>query len=130
MLCSSSRSYFLRSGYYSWASAPVSARCAPAIPSVLTKISIRRKRSKLALTMFGTIVILLLLDTAMCILDVNNAIRELTFTLTSTAPLTLAERYDLTSNLPYAVTNSLFAYMVSRDSLIITSCSFYRLPCI
>lgn len=62
--------------------------------------------------MFSIILIMFLLDTAMCILDVNNAIREITLTLTSTSPLSLSDRYDLTDNLPYDVTNSLFAYMV------------------
>lgn len=68
------------------------------------------------MTMFGVILIMFLLDTAMCVLDVNNAIRELTLTLTSTSPLSLSDRYELTFNLPYSVTNSLFAYMVPSYS--------------
>ena len=67
--------------------------------------------------MFCAILILLLLDTAICILDVNNAIREVTFTLTSSAPLTLNERYVLTSSLPYAVDKLIFAYMVRNCDL-------------
>ena len=55
---------------------------------------------------------MLLLDTGICILDVNNSIREITFTLTSLSPLTLAERYDLAVNFPYAAEGALLAFMV------------------
>lgn len=70
------------------------------------------------------IFIMFLLDTAMCILDVHNAISEITLTLTSTAPLSLADRYALTETIPYAVTNSLFAYMVCATPWLSQCCSF------
>ena len=63
--------------------------------------------------MFLVILTMFVLDTAMCILDVHNAIQEITLTLTSTAPLSLTERYTLLNTIPWSVTNSLFAYMVS-----------------
>ena len=72
-----------------------------------------RKRSKFPTAMFLVILTMFVLDTAMCILDVHNAIQEITLTLTSTAPLLLTERYSLLSTIPWSVTNSLFAYMVS-----------------
>ena len=52
-----------------------------------------------------------LLDTATSIIDVNNAIREITFTLTSTSPDTLADRYA-NLVLPWPVENALYAFMV------------------
>ena len=72
-----------------------------------------RKRSKFPTAMFLVILTMFVLDTAMCILDVHNAIQEITLTLTSTAPLSLTERYTLLNTIPWSVTNSLFAYMVS-----------------
>lgn len=53
-----------------------------------------------------------LLDTAISIIDVNNAIREITLTLTSTSSLSLSDRYALTYNLPWPVQSSLYAFEV------------------
>ena len=53
-----------------------------------------------------------LLDTATSIIDVNNAIREITLTLTSTSKESFKERYALTNNLPYPVQSALYAYEV------------------
>ena len=53
-----------------------------------------------------------LLDTATSTIDVNNAIRELTLTLTSDSSLSLADRYALTYNLPWPVQSSLYAFEV------------------
>jgi len=60
-----------------------------------------------------------LLDTATCIIDVNNAIREITLTLTSTSPLSLADRYELASNLPWPVESALYSYMSNLGDVII-----------
>ena len=57
---------------------------------------------------------MLLLDTSLCIIDVNNLIREVTFTLTSDSPVTLAERYSKLI-LPWRVESALFAYMVRSN---------------
>ncbi|KAK7678290.1 hypothetical protein QCA50_018638 [Cerrena zonata] len=78
-----------------------------------------RKGSRLSVTMFGVILIIFLLDTAGCVLDVNNAIREITLTLTSTSSLSLSDRYASTFNLPYSISNSLFAYMICFGDVII-----------
>lgn len=53
-----------------------------------------------------------LLDTATSIIDVNNAIREITLTLTSDSPLSLSDRYALTDSLPWPVQSSLYAFEV------------------
>ena len=54
---------------------------------------------------------MLMLDTAMCIIDINNAIREITLTLYPASSGSLADRYnDLT--LPWPVENELYAFMV------------------
>ena len=54
---------------------------------------------------------MLMLDTAMCIIDINNAIREITLTLYPASSGSLADRYaDLT--LPWPVENALYAFMV------------------
>lgn len=54
---------------------------------------------------------MLMLDTAMCIIDVNNAIREITFTLYPTSSDSLADRYNNVV-LPWPVENALYAFMV------------------
>lgn len=54
---------------------------------------------------------MLMLDTAMCIIDVNNAIREISYTLTSNSADSLADRYD-NMVLPWPVENALYAFMV------------------
>lgn len=53
-----------------------------------------------------------LLDTTTSIIDVNNAIREVTLTLTSTSHQSFKERYALTKSLPYPVQSALYAYEV------------------
>lgn len=57
-----------------------------------------------------------LMDCATSIIDVNNAIREITLTLTSNSPLSLTDRYALTDNLPWPVQGALYAYMVCRSA--------------
>ena len=52
------------------------------------------------------------MDTAISIIDVNNALKEISYTLTSHSSLSLAERYALTINLPWPVESALFAFMV------------------
>lgn len=56
-----------------------------------------------------------LLDSATCIIDVNNALKELSYILTSNTSLSLSDRYSLTNNtkvFPWPVENSLYAFMV------------------
>lgn len=64
---------------------------------------------------------MLILDTALCIIDVNDAIREVTFTLYSTSSGSLADRYD-NLILPAAPVESvLYPFMVHL--LILHLCS-------
>ena len=73
-------------------------------------------RSKMSTVTFMVVLVMFLMDTSICIIDVNNAIREITLTLTSTSSLSLEDRYALTYNLPYAVENALYAFMVGTPT--------------
>lgn len=66
----------------------------------------------MSLITLSIILAMFLMDTSMCIIDVNNAIREISYTLTSNSTMSLADRYNLTDNLPWPVENALYAYMV------------------
>ncbi|KZV63927.1 hypothetical protein PENSPDRAFT_757585 [Peniophora sp. CONT] len=78
----------------------------------------RNGRSKFSIAIFAVVVTMLLLDTATSIIDVNNAIREITFTLTSTSSDTLADRYD-NMVLPWPVQNALYAFMMNLGDVVI-----------
>ncbi|EJF61537.1 hypothetical protein BD309DRAFT_931103 [Dichomitus squalens] len=90
----------------------------------------RDRRNKMSIFTFAVVFIMFLLDTSMCIIDVNNAIREISLTLTSTSTLSLSDRYALTDNLPYAVENALYAWMSNLGDVIIIwrTYAFWRLP--
>lgn len=62
-------------------------------------------------------VLMLLMDTAICIIDVSDAIREITLTLTSNTNMSLADRYALTDNFPWAVEDALYAWMVRNVNI-------------
>lgn len=66
----------------------------------------------MSLITFVIVVIMFLMDSVICIIDVNNAIKELSWTLTSNADLSLADRYALTDALPWPVLSVLYAFMV------------------
>ncbi|KAH9923647.1 uncharacterized protein B0H18DRAFT_458561 [Fomitopsis serialis] len=77
------------------------------------------RRTRASISTFVIIVLMFLLDTATSIIDVNNAIREITLTLTSTSSESLADRYELTQNLPWPVQDALYAYMSNLGDIII-----------
>ena len=52
------------------------------------------------------------LDTAMFVIDIRNAIQEISYTLTSNSTLSFADRYALTDNLPWPVQSALYAFLV------------------
>ncbi|KAI0717645.1 hypothetical protein C8Q72DRAFT_789561 [Fomitopsis betulina] len=79
----------------------------------------RQRRSRASLTIFFIIVLMFLLDTTTSIIDVNNAIREVTLTLTSTSHQSFKERYALTKSLPYPVQSALYAYESNLGDAII-----------
>ncbi|VDB99127.1 unnamed protein product [Peniophora sp. CBMAI 1063] len=88
-----------------------------------------KSRTKISIGIFGVVLTMLLLDTAMCIIDVNNAIREITFTLYATASGTLADRYN-NLVLPWPVENALYAFMSNLGDVVIIwrTWAFYRDP--
>ncbi|KAH9923648.1 purine nucleoside permease-domain-containing protein [Fomitopsis serialis] len=76
-----------------------------------------KRRSRASIWIFIIIVSMFLMDTAISMIDVNNAIREITLTLTSTSSESLADRYELTDNLPWPVQGALYAYMEMKSNL-------------
>ncbi|KZV70613.1 hypothetical protein PENSPDRAFT_685327 [Peniophora sp. CONT] len=88
-----------------------------------------KSRTRISSAIFAVVLIMLMLDTAMCIIDVNNAIREITLTLYPTSSDSLADRY---SNLvlPWPVENALYAFMSNLGDVIIIwrTWAFYRDP--
>ena len=70
---------------------------------------------------------MLLLDTSLVIIDVNNAIREITMTILSDSSQSLTDRYnDLV--LPWPVESAVYAFMVRVQFLPIRSNQADRLP--
>ena len=56
---------------------------------------------------------MLMMDTAICIIDINGAIREITLTLTAASEMSLADRYALKDGYPWTVEDALYGWMVS-----------------
>ena len=61
---------------------------------------------------FAIAVVMFLMDTSIYVIDINNTVKEISYTLTSHSALSLADRYALLANLPWAVESALFAFMV------------------
>lgn len=70
------------------------------------------RRSRTTISILIVIVLMILMDTAICIIDIHNVVREISRTLTSNSDLSIADRYMLTENLPGAVEDALYAWMV------------------
>lgn len=60
----------------------------------------------------GVVVTMFLMDTAIFFIDVNNAVKEISWTLTSNLDMSLPDRYELTFALPWPVESALYAFMV------------------
>ena len=58
---------------------------------------------------------MLLLDTTLIIIDVNNAIREITMTIMSNSEESLTDRYN-NLVLPWPVESAIYAFMVRTVS--------------
>jgi len=69
--------------------------------------------------MFIILLTMLLLNTASGIIDVNNAIREITLTLMSTSSLSLTDRYALVNSLPWPIESVIYAFMSNLGDIII-----------
>ncbi|VDC03908.1 unnamed protein product [Peniophora sp. CBMAI 1063] len=87
------------------------------------------RRNAMSTFIFVVILTMFMLDTAMCIIDVNNAIREVTLTLFSTSLGTVADRYDSLA-LPWTVENAIYSFMMNLGDVIICwrAYAFYRQP--
>lgn len=66
----------------------------------------------MARILLTTVWAMVALDTAMFVIDIRNTVKEVSLTLTSTADLSLEDRYALTDNLPWAVQSALYAFLV------------------
>lgn len=64
----------------------------------------------------AVVVTMFLMDTAIFFIDVNNAVKEISWTLTSNYDLSFADRYELTFALPWPVESALYAFMVRPPS--------------
>lgn len=60
---------------------------------------------------FGILFTMLLLDTTFVVIDVNNAIREITMTIMSDSAISLTDRYN-NIVLPWPVESAVYAFMV------------------
>lgn len=69
----------------------------------------------MSLLMFLTVLAMFFMDSAICVIDVNNAIKEISYTLTSNSDLSLSDRYSLTDNLPWPAESALYAFMASSS---------------
>ncbi|KZV70601.1 hypothetical protein PENSPDRAFT_752404 [Peniophora sp. CONT] len=100
---------------------------------ILGRILLNSKsRTKMSIVIFAIILSMLMLDTAICIIDVHNAIRTITSTLypTSSGSESLTDRYD-NLTLPWMVENALTGFMANLGDIIIIwrTWVFYRGPC-
>ena len=76
-----------------------------------------KRRSSMSLILFVMVIAMLMIDTALYIIDINNTIKEVSYTLTSDAPLPLADRYALTNNLPWPAESALYAFLVRSSTV-------------
>lgn len=66
----------------------------------------------MAQILLATVWAMVALDTAMFVIDIRNTVKEVSLTLTSSADLSLEDRYALTDSLPWAVQSALYAFLV------------------
>lgn len=66
----------------------------------------------MSLLLLAIVLVMLVLDSALYIIDISNTIKEISDTLTSHAPLSLTDRYALTNDLPWPVESALYSFLV------------------
>ena len=71
-----------------------------------------KRRSTMSVILFVMVIAMFLIDSALYIMDINNTIKEISYTLTSHAAESLADKYALTNNLPWAAESAMFAVLV------------------
>ncbi|KIP05296.1 hypothetical protein PHLGIDRAFT_161197 [Phlebiopsis gigantea 11061_1 CR5-6] len=62
---------------------------------------------------------MVVLDTAMFFIDVNNAVKEVSYTLTSSSDLDLADRYARIAFLPYTTQAALYAFICNLGDVVV-----------
>ena len=72
----------------------------------------RKNCSRTAILVWLVCLLMYCLDTALSIIDVHNAIYEIKYTLTSSSPESLTDRYALVNNLPWPAQTAVYAFMV------------------
>ncbi|KIP02128.1 hypothetical protein PHLGIDRAFT_309370 [Phlebiopsis gigantea 11061_1 CR5-6] len=71
--------------------------------------------------MFIAVLSMFLMDTAMFFIDINNAVKEVSYTLTSNSNLSLQDRLFLTYSLrvPYPAQSAMYAFMLNLGDVIV-----------
>ena len=71
----------------------------------------------MSLVTFSVCVAMFIMDTAIFFIDINNAVKELSFTLTNNWDISLDDRMALLDSLPWPVESALYAFMVHSTVL-------------
>ncbi|KIP02169.1 hypothetical protein PHLGIDRAFT_130883 [Phlebiopsis gigantea 11061_1 CR5-6] len=79
----------------------------------------KQRRTTISLVTFTVVLLMFLMDTSIFFIDVNNAVKEIMFTLTSSSDMSLQDRYSLTDNLPWPVESALYAFMSNLGDIIV-----------
>ncbi|KIP01779.1 hypothetical protein PHLGIDRAFT_38176 [Phlebiopsis gigantea 11061_1 CR5-6] len=82
-------------------------------------ILFRKRRSRMAWFLFAIVFVMFVLDTTMFVIDIRNAVQEISYTLTSHSTLSLADRYALTDNLQWPVQSALYAFLANLGDVIV-----------
>ncbi|KZV62969.1 hypothetical protein PENSPDRAFT_228827 [Peniophora sp. CONT] len=85
---------------------------------VAGRILLRRNGNWKSVVAFGILFTMLLLDTTFVVIDVNNAIREITMTIMSDSAISLTDRYN-NIVLPWPVESAVYAFMSNLGDAII-----------
>lgn len=86
---------------------------------ISTRILYRKRSSWMAQILLATVWAMVALDTAMFVIDIRNTVKEVSLTLTSSADLSLEDRYALTDSLPWAVQSALYAFLSNLGDVIV-----------
>ena len=70
--------------------------------------------------MFVVILVMFLLDTAIWILNIHDAIHSISWTLNTTSALSLAERYNTIAQNPWPIAKFMFIPMVGSPIIFLT----------
>ncbi|KIP02019.1 hypothetical protein PHLGIDRAFT_314410 [Phlebiopsis gigantea 11061_1 CR5-6] len=82
-------------------------------------ILVRKRRSRMSWFLLAVVLAMFALDTAMYIIDIRNAVQEISYTLTSHSTLSLPDRYALTAYFPWPVQSALYGFLSNLGDVII-----------